>query len=86
MGDEGPFEGLGVITDTETGYAVLFDAVSGWSFGPVFTDGPDEAGGYLMFVKANGFDAPTECTVDDLKEMYDAFTAMMESLDAQDDD
>lgn len=83
MSDEAFGSGTGTLTDSETGYTCLFNTDTGFAFGPIFVDGPDEAAGYLMFCLASGFDRPWECDAEELRELYEGFTKMVQGLDIE---
>lgn len=81
MSNEEFGKGVGTISDSDSGYCCLFNSDTGFAFGPVFTDGPDEAAGFLMFCYASGFNRPWECDAEELASLYEGFTKMVVSLD-----
>lgn len=76
-----PFGGLGFIVDAEQGMAICFDIEAGWAVGPVFTDGVDEAIGFIAFVQATGVDRLAELGLEDQRVLYEGYLAAVEELD-----
>jgi hypothetical protein len=75
------FGGLAFIVDPEKGMAVAFDIESGWAVGPVFTDGMDEAIGFIAFVQACGIDRFADLDLAGQKTLYEGYLTAVEELD-----
>lgn len=75
------FGGLGFIVDSEKRLAVAFDIEAGWAVGPVFTDGMDEAIGFIAFVQACGVDRFADLDLAGQKTLYEGYLTAVEELD-----
>lgn len=78
------FGGLGFIVDQDRGWAVCFDIEAGWAIGPVFTDGTDEAIGFIAFVQACGVDRLADLSIDDQRALYEGYLGAVDELEKLD--